>query len=61
MNRRIIYPLESRNGLLFLENYSVVGFNLPPIANMDGLLGINFMRNCAAIINTQKATITFST
>jgi predicted aspartyl protease len=35
----------------------VVGFNLPKSADMDGLLGINFMRNCNAIVDTGKACI----
>jgi predicted aspartyl protease len=40
-----------------LENFRVVGFNLPKSADMDGLLGIDFMRSCGAIVDTGKACI----
>jgi predicted aspartyl protease len=41
-----------------IESFKVVGFNLPTSADMDGLLGINFMRSCGAIVDTGKASIT---
>ena len=34
-----------------IEKFRVVGFNLPKSADMDGLLGMNFMRICGAIID----------
>jgi len=41
-----------------IEHFRVVGFNLPKSVDADGLLGINFMRNCGAIVNTGNACIT---
>lgn len=41
-----------------IENFRVVGFNLPKSADMDGLLGMNFLRSCGAIVDTGKAYIT---
>jgi predicted aspartyl protease len=41
-----------------VEKFGAVGFNLPKSADMDGLLGINFMRGCGAIVDTGKACIT---
>lgn len=41
-----------------VERFRAVGFNLPKSADMDGLLGINFMRSCGAIIDIGKACIT---
>jgi predicted aspartyl protease len=40
-----------------IENCRVVGFNLPSTSNIDGLLGINLLRNCGATIDTVKAEI----
>lgn len=41
-----------------IEKFRVVGFNLPKSADMDGLLGMNFMRSCGAIVDTGEACIT---
>jgi predicted aspartyl protease len=41
-----------------IEKFRVVGFNLPKSTDMDGLLGMNFMQSCGAIVDTGKACIT---
>lgn len=41
-----------------IEQFRVVGFNLPKSVDADGLLGMNFMRNCKAIVDTGNAYIT---
>lgn len=44
-----------------IENFRIVGFNLPKSADMDGLLGMNFMRSCGAIVDIGKACIMIPT
>jgi hypothetical protein len=41
-----------------IERFRAVGFNLPKSVDADGLLGMNFMRNCKAIVDTGNAYIT---
>ncbi len=40
-----------------IEQFRAVGFNLPKSVDTDGLLGMNFMRNCKAIVDTGNAYI----
>jgi predicted aspartyl protease len=41
-----------------IEQFRSVGFNLPKSVDADGLLGMNFMRNFGAIVDTGNACIT---
>jgi predicted aspartyl protease len=41
-----------------IDRFRVVGFNLPKSVDADGLLGINFMRNCGAVVDVGNACIT---
>jgi predicted aspartyl protease len=38
-----------------IEKFRAIGFDLPKNVDADGLLGVNFMRNCGAIVDTGNA------
>jgi len=42
-----------------IENFPIVAYTIPAAAFVDGLLGIDFLVSCKAIINVANAEIRF--